>query len=70
MTQQKLQGSGGYIMADITDEQAKVADLGVGKLFLAPIGKLWRLVCQHCHILHQVFFLPSLLSLANLFCIL
>jgi len=40
MTQQKLQGSGGYVIADITDEQAKTADLGVGKLFLAPIGKL------------------------------
>ncbi|WP_316505714.1 hypothetical protein [Nitrosopumilus sp.] len=36
----KLQGSGGYIIAELTDEQAKKADLGVGKLFLAPIGKL------------------------------
>jgi hypothetical protein len=35
-----LHGSGGYIVADITDEQIKKADLGVGKLFLAPIGKL------------------------------
>ncbi|EGG42380.1 hypothetical protein Nlim_0561 [Candidatus Nitrosarchaeum limnium SFB1] len=40
MTEFKLQGSGGYIIADITEEQAKKADLGVGKLFLAPIGKL------------------------------
>ncbi|MFZ9006669.1 MAG: hypothetical protein ACO293_07820 [Nitrosopumilaceae archaeon] len=40
MTEEKLQGSGGYIIADITEEQAKKADLGVGKLFLAPIGKL------------------------------
>jgi hypothetical protein len=36
----KLQGSGGYIIADLTEEQAKKADLGVGKLFLAPVGKL------------------------------
>ena len=36
----ELHGSGGHIFADITDEQAKKADLGVGKCFLAPIGKL------------------------------
>jgi len=36
----KLNGSGGYIVAEITEEQAKKADLGVGKLFLAPVGKL------------------------------
>ena len=40
MAEFKLQGSGGYIMAELTEEQAKKADLGVGKLFLAPIGKL------------------------------
>lgn len=27
-------------MADLTDEQAKKADLGVGKMFLAPVGKV------------------------------
>ncbi len=36
MVELKLQGSGGYIIADLTEEQAKKADLGVGKLFLAP----------------------------------
>ena len=36
----ELHGSGGHIFADVTDEQAKKADLGVGKYFLAPIGKL------------------------------
>jgi hypothetical protein len=36
----KLHGSGGHIVAEISEEQAKKADLGVGKLFLAPIGKL------------------------------
>lgn len=40
MTELKVQGSGGYVVANLTDEQAKKADLGVGKLFLAPIGKL------------------------------
>lgn len=40
MSEKKLQGSGGYIIAEITEEQEKKADLGVGKLFLAPVGKL------------------------------
>ena len=40
MPEAKLNGSGGYIVADISEELAKKADLGVGKLFLAPIGKL------------------------------
>jgi len=40
LVETKLYGSGGYVIADITDEQTKKADLGVGKLFLAPIGKL------------------------------
>ena len=33
MPELKLHGSGGYILAEITEEQAKKADLGVGKLF-------------------------------------
>lgn len=53
MTEFKLQGSGGYIIADITKEQAKKADLGVGKLFLAPVGKLeehkmTKHYCKNC----------------------
>ena len=53
MTGQKLQGSGGYIVADLNEEQAKKADLGVGKLFLAPIGKLEpekmsKYYCKNC----------------------
>ncbi len=53
MTESKLQGSGGYIVADISDVQAKKADLGVGKLFLAPIGKLeqgnmLKYYCNNC----------------------
>ncbi len=40
MTQTQLGGSGGYVTADITDEQKKKADLGVGKLFLMPLGKI------------------------------
>jgi len=36
----KLKGSGGFIIADITVEEAKKADLGVGELFIAPVGKI------------------------------
>ena len=36
----KLKGSGGHIIAEITDEQSKKADLGVGELFLAPVGRI------------------------------
>ena len=45
----ELHGSGGHIVADITDEQAKKADLGVGKCFLAPVGKLQE------EIMHKYF---------------
>jgi len=53
MTEFKLQGSGGYIIAELTEEQAKKADLGVGKLFLAPVGKLeeqkmLKHYCKNC----------------------
>ena len=43
----ELHGSGGRITADITDEQAKLSDLGVGKNFLAPIGKLEAVSYTH-----------------------
>jgi len=38
--QQKLKGSGGYVIAEITPEQAKKADLGVDILFLTSVGKI------------------------------
>ena len=49
----ELHGSGGRVIADVTDEQAKKADLGVGKCFLAPIGKLeeqnmHKYFCKKC----------------------
>ena len=51
MAELRLQGSGGYVIADLTDEQAKKADLGVGKLFLAPVGKLEsdRMLKHYCN---------------------
>ncbi|MCV0372931.1 MAG: hypothetical protein K5793_05180 [Nitrosarchaeum sp.] len=53
MAQLMVHGSGGYITADLTEEQAKKADLGVGKLFLAPIGKveeekMLKYFCKNC----------------------
>ena len=36
----KLRGSGGYVMARITDEQQMKGNLGGPDLFLAPIGRL------------------------------
>ena len=65
MTQEKLQGSGGYIIAEITDEQKKAADLGVGKLFLAPIGKLDSDVMQkhYCNNCEAEFENPPVIHL-------
>lgn len=40
MAEHKLHGSGGHVTAEISDEAARKADLGVGRMFLAPIGKL------------------------------
>ena len=37
LAEKQLDGSGGWIIADITEEQAKNADLGVGKLFIAKV---------------------------------
>ena len=53
MPQLKLKGSGGAITAEVTDEQAKKADLGVGELFLAPVGrldeqKISKYYCKKC----------------------
>jgi len=49
----ELHGSGGRVLAEITEDQAKMADLGVGKCFLAPIGKLeeqnmHKYFCKKC----------------------
>ncbi len=36
----KLRGSGGYVMAKVTDQQQSKGNLGGPDLFLAPIGRL------------------------------
>ena len=40
MRLKKLRGSGGYVMAQVTDEQQREGSLGGPDLFLAPIGRL------------------------------
>lgn len=50
----KLKGSGGYLIASISNDQRKKADLGVGELFLAPVGrletnKISKYFCKNCN---------------------
>ena len=40
MTQEKLKCSGGHAIVEITEEEKKKADLGVGVLFLAKLDKI------------------------------
>ncbi|CAI9831469.1 conserved hypothetical protein [Nitrosopumilaceae archaeon] len=49
----KLRGSGGYVMAKVTDEQQARGNLGGPDLFLAPVGRLpesdiTRYFCNTC----------------------
>ena len=65
MAEFKLQGSGGYVIAELTEEQAKKADLGVGKLFLAPIGKLEteKMLKHYCNVCEEEFQNPPKIQL-------
>ncbi|MGE5822396.1 MAG: hypothetical protein ACM31M_07425 [Nitrososphaerota archaeon] len=49
--EKKLRGSGGYVLAHITDEEQKKGNLGGPELFLAGIGRLPsdRFVKYHCN---------------------
>jgi DNA-directed RNA polymerase subunit RPC12/RpoP len=49
----KLRGSGGYVMASVTDEQQRKGNLGGPDLFLAPVGridaeKITKYFCNTC----------------------
>ncbi len=53
MVEKQLHGSGGWFIADISEEQVKNADLGVGKLFIAKVEKLdlekmKKYFCKNC----------------------
>ena len=65
MAEFKVEGSGGYIIAELTEEQAKKADLGVGKLFLAPIGKLEseKMFKHYCKVCETEFANPPQIKL-------
>jgi len=51
MAQKKLRGSGGYVIARVTDEEQKKGNLGGPELFLAGVGRLDedRFVKYHCN---------------------
>jgi len=51
LREKKLRGSGGYVIAHISDEEQKKGNLGGPELFLAGIGRLPtdRLVKYHCN---------------------
>ncbi len=53
MRLKKLRGSGGYIMASVTDDQQRKGNLGGPDLFLAPVGridaeKISKYFCNTC----------------------
>ena len=51
LREKKLRGSGGYVIAHVTDEEQKKGNLGGPELFLAGIGRLStdRFVKYHCN---------------------
>ncbi len=51
LREKKLRGSGGYVLAHVTDEEQKKGNLGGPELFLAGIGRLPsdRVVKYHCN---------------------
>jgi sporulation protein YlmC with PRC-barrel domain len=51
LREKKLRGSGGYVLAHVTDEEQKKGNLGGPELFLAGIGRLPsdRFVKYHCN---------------------
>ncbi|MFQ6025535.1 MAG: PRC-barrel domain-containing protein [Nitrosopumilaceae archaeon] len=53
----KLRGSGGYIMASVTDDQQRKGNLGGPDLFLAPIGRIEteKISKYHCNTCEKDF---------------
>ena len=76
----KLRGSGGFVIAQVTDEQQSKGNLGGPDLFLAPIGRLdvesiKKYSCNTCDkeyegapskIISPTFFILSQLILTSL----
>ncbi len=63
----KLRGSGGYVMARVTDEQQTKGNLGGPDLFLAPIGRLdVGLISKHfCNTCEKEFEGPPKIEFEN-----
>ena len=63
----KLRGSGGYVMARVTDEQQVKGNLGGPDLFLAPIGRLDAgLISKHfCNTCEKEFEGPPKIEFEN-----
>ena len=63
----KLRGSGGYVMARVSDEQQMKGNLGGPDLFLAPIGRLdAELISKHfCNTCEKEFEGPPKIEFEN-----
>ena len=63
----KLRGSGGYVMATVTDEQQMKGNLGGPDLFLAPIGRLdAKTITKHfCNTCEKEFEGPPKIEFEN-----
>ena len=63
----KLRGSGGYVMAQVTDEQQVKGNLGGPDLFLAPIGRLdSEIITKHfCNTCDKEFEGPPKIEFEN-----
>ncbi len=57
MTHEKLKCSGGHAIIDITEEEKKTADLGVGVLFLAKLDRVEeaRFISHYCKVCDEEF---------------
>ena len=63
----KLRGSGGYVMATVTDEQQMKGNLGGPDLFLAPIGRLdeSKITKHFCNTCEKEFEGPQKIEFEN-----
>jgi sporulation protein YlmC with PRC-barrel domain len=65
--EKKLRGSGGYVLAKVTDEEQKKGNLGGPELFLAGVGRLDenRLLKHYCNKCEVLFDGPSSIVFDN-----
>jgi sporulation protein YlmC with PRC-barrel domain len=65
--EKKLRGSGGYVLAKVTDEEQKKGNLGGPELFLAGVGRLNenRLLKHYCNKCEVLFDGPSSIVFDN-----